>query len=104
MFAWVRLDGAGDMVACITNFSATPHSNYTIGLPKAGVWKEILNTDSEVYDGTGTFGNLGQVTAYDVGWGTFEAHASLALPAMGSVWLHYDASEEVETAVGGANA
>ncbi len=102
VFAWVRSDGAGDLVACVTNFSATPHANYTIGLPKAGVWKEILNTDAEVYDGTGTFGNLGQVTAYNVGFNGFDAHASIAIPAMGAVWLHYDATEDVETAVGGA--
>ncbi len=101
VFSWVRSDGKDDMVACITNFSASPYETYTIGLPKAGVWKEILNTDSSNYDGTNTYGNLGEVTAYQVPRNGFDASATIAVPAMGAVWLHYDPQSDVETSAGG---
>ncbi len=37
----------------VTNFTPEPRRAYTVGLPRAGVWREILNTDAEVYGGSG---------------------------------------------------
>lgn len=91
VFAWLRRDGQGEVVACLTNFSPNPHQAYRIGLPHPGVWTEILNTDAEEYDGTGQFGNYGRVVASEVPLDErFEASASVCLPPMGSVWLRYD--------------
>ena len=42
------------------------------------------------------------MTAYNVGFNGFDAHATIAIPAMGAVWLAFDPTDEVETAVGGA--
>ena len=39
-----------------------PHFDYRIGLPFAGEWDEVLNTDAEAYGGSGV-GNLGSVIA-----------------------------------------
>jgi 1,4-alpha-glucan branching enzyme len=101
VFSWVRSDDAGDLVACVVNFSAQPHASYAIGLPHAGVWTEILNTDSLVYDGTNTYGNMGQVTAYDVPLRGFDASATVAVPALGAIWLHWEPQQQVETSAGG---
>ena len=35
------------------NFSSEPRHDYRIGLPAEGAWQEILNTDADVYDGSG---------------------------------------------------
>jgi 1,4-alpha-glucan branching enzyme len=101
VFSWVRSDDAGDLVACVVNFSAQPHATYSIGLPQAGVWTEILNTDSTIYDGTNTYGNMGQVTAYDVPSRGFTASATVAVPALGAIWLHFEPEQHVETSAGG---
>ena len=85
--SWVRHDEAGNHIACITNFSPQPITDMSIGLPAAGVWEEILNTDSSVYDGSDEFGNLGQVTAREQAWGHFPAQANVTVPPLGSVWL-----------------
>ncbi len=37
------------MLACVCNFSAMPHHDYRIGLPSAGRWTEVLNTDAQTY-------------------------------------------------------
>ena len=63
LFSWLRRSEDGSTIACFTNFSPNPQTDYRVGLPEEGVWTEILNTDSLEYDGTGEFGNLGQVVA-----------------------------------------
>jgi len=65
------------------------------------VWTEILNTDSTIYDGTNTYGNMGQVTAYDVPSRGLAASATVAVPALGAIWLHYEPEQQVETSAGG---
>lgn len=97
VFAWVRTDGVGNKVACLFNFSAEPKNTYGIWLPQAGVWKEILNTDSPAYDGDGNFGNYGQVIAREGAspWGD-GAGATVCIPPLGAIWLKYDASATAE--------
>jgi 1,4-alpha-glucan branching enzyme len=90
VFSWLRYDGDGQMIACITNFSSEPRPDHQIGLPTEGVWKEILNTDAEVYDGTGLTGNLGQVVAHPVPSHGYEASASVTVPPLGAVWLRLE--------------
>ncbi len=92
--SWVRHDEAGNHIACITNFSPEPITDMSIGLPVAGGWEEILNTDSSVYDGSDEFGNLGQVTARDQAWGHFPAQANVTVPPLGSVWLRRRAAAD----------
>ena len=46
------------VLACIANFSGGPHDDYRVGLPFAGRWREVLNTDAELYGGSGV-GNFG---------------------------------------------
>jgi 1,4-alpha-glucan branching enzyme len=89
VFSFLRYDGDGQMIACLTNFSSEPRNDYRIGLPAAGVWKEILNSDSTVYDGTGQSGNLGQVVAVDVPSHGYVASARVTIPPLGAVWLSF---------------
>jgi 1,4-alpha-glucan branching enzyme len=76
-------------LACVVNFSAMPHSSYRIGLPRPGRWREVLNTDSEAYGGSG-MGNLGSVVATPEGWNGRPASATIVVPPLGAVWLTPD--------------
>jgi len=40
-------------VIAICNFTPSPHKEYTIGVPHEGVWKEIINSDSGKFGGSG---------------------------------------------------
>jgi len=91
-FSWVRHDSRGNHVACVINFSPEPHEDLRIGLPKPGVWTEILNTDAVTYDGSGQFGNLGRVIAREVPDGNSAASATVVVPPLGAVWFAYDAA------------
>jgi 1,4-alpha-glucan branching enzyme len=80
-------------VACIVNFAAIPYEDYRIGLPRAGRWHELINTDSTLYGGSGV-GNLGEVTAEDIPWHGLNASAALRVPPLGAVWLRYSSASE----------
>jgi 1,4-alpha-glucan branching enzyme len=96
IFSFLRYDGDGQMIACITNFSSEPRPDHRIGLPTEGIWKEILNSDADVYDGTGQIGNLGQVVAQAIPSHGYPASASITIPPLGAVWLRLEpiASED----------
>lgn len=86
-FSFVRHggEGAADLV-CVTNFSAIPHHDYRLGLPAAGEWEEVLNTDSSGYTGSGV-GNLGSVVAVPGEHVGQPAHADVVVPPLATVWL-----------------
>jgi 1,4-alpha-glucan branching enzyme len=98
VFSFLRYDGEGQMIACVSNFAAEPRSDYRIGLPAQGVWEEILNSDAEVYDGSGKFGNLGRVIAGAVPAHGYPASAAITVPPLGSVWLRFLAVPDEEQA------
>jgi 1,4-alpha-glucan branching enzyme len=74
------------VLACIANFSPTPHNNYRVGLPLAGRWREVLNTDATGYGGSG-MGNLGSVQAVNRPWHGRPASAEIVLPPLSVLWL-----------------
>jgi 1,4-alpha-glucan branching enzyme len=65
----------------ICNFTPVPRRNYKIGVPKAGYWKELLNSDAITYGGSGQ-GNLGGVEASPVSAYGFYHSVSLTLPPL----------------------
>jgi 1,4-alpha-glucan branching enzyme len=73
-------------LVCVTNFSPVPRHDYVIGLPSAGVWEEVLNTDAEAYGGSGV-GNLGSITATDAPSHGQPASAAITIPPLATVWF-----------------
>ena len=87
VFSFLRFGTDGSALACISNFAGTPHDGYRLGLPWAGTWTEVLNTDAPDYYGSGV-GNLGAVEASSEPWHGKPASTALRLPPLGTVWLH----------------
>ncbi|AAT89101.1 glycogen-branching enzyme [Leifsonia xyli subsp. xyli] len=86
VLAFLRKDGRGEPIAVILNFSGAPHTEYRVGLPFAGGWEELLNTDADVFGGSGV-GNFGGVTAVEEPWMGSPASAVLTLPPLGALFL-----------------
>ena len=57
-----------------------------MGLPAAGRWREVINTDAIVYGGSGV-GNLGGVDAVPEPWHSLQASALITVPPLGVLWL-----------------
>jgi 1,4-alpha-glucan branching enzyme len=87
VISFLRFDAEGNCgLVCIANFSPMPRENFRVGLPAAGYWREILNTDADGYGGTNT-GNLGGVTAEPDGWHGQHFSAPMTLPPLAVLWL-----------------
>ena len=46
-----KTDKPGETILAVCNFSAVPFSSYQVGVPFAGKYKEVFNTDREAYGG-----------------------------------------------------
>ena len=90
VFAWLRKGKEGaDPVMVICNFTPTPRENYRLGLPAPGRWREILNSDAEVYGGSG-MGNLGVVETEDIRSHDRPHSAAISLPPLATVWFRLE--------------
>lgn len=86
VIAFERRAGDGDCLVVVCNFTPVLRETYRVGLPRPGRWQERLNTDADVYDGSGQ-GNAGFVNAQDEPWHGQRWSASLRLPPLAVVVL-----------------
>ena len=89
IFAWARHSGDGQCVVVVTNFTPVPRDNYTVPLPRAGYWREMLNSDSEIYGGSGQ-GNLGGVTAGATSSQGKPASAQITVPPLATLYFLHE--------------
>ncbi len=89
VFTFLRRGNDGSVLACVSNFAAVPHERYRMGLPSAGTWREVLNTDAESYAGSGV-GNFGAVEATLEPWHGKPASATITVPPLATVWFAYE--------------
>ncbi len=86
MAAFLRHGPDGEVLACVANFSPVVREHHRIGLPVAGTWREVLNTDAAPYGGSGV-GNLGAVTADGRAAHGQPTSAELTLPPLAVCWF-----------------
>ena len=77
---------AGDVVVVALNLTPMPHERFRVGLPAAGAWREALNSDAEVYGGSGA-GNLGRVEADPTPWHDRSHSAEIVLPPLACLFF-----------------
>jgi 1,4-alpha-glucan branching enzyme len=70
------------VVAC--NFTPVPRRGYRVGVPKAGHWREVLNSNATIYGGTDE-GNYGGANGEPIASHGFEQSLLLNLPPLGMV-------------------
>ena len=87
IIAFMRIaPSSGRRIVCLCNFSPVVRESYRIGVPMGGTYREILNTDSEIYGGSNV-GNAGAVTAQNSRSHGFPFSLTLRLPPLGVIWL-----------------
>jgi 1,4-alpha-glucan branching enzyme len=86
VLSFLRRPRQGPPVLVVCNFTPVPRTNYVVGVPEGGYWREVLNSDATLYGGSG-MGNLGGVEAAPVAaQGRFHSLA-LTLPPLGVLFL-----------------
>jgi 1,4-alpha-glucan branching enzyme len=63
VLSWLRMDADGNPLAVVCNLTPQPRPSYRIGVPLAGVWQQIINTDDAVYGGSGQHSGAGPTEA-----------------------------------------
>lgn len=75
-----------DIILVICNFTPIVRENYRVGAPRGGSWREMLNSDAEIYGGSGK-GNAGRVTADPVPAQGRDFSLLLTLPPLGVLFF-----------------
>lgn len=85
--AFIRRSRTGDDgVIFVCNFTPVPRYNYRIGVPEEGFYTEMLNTDAEIYWGSG-MGNMGGVQSESQPWHNLPHSINLTLPPLSTLIL-----------------
>jgi 1,4-alpha-glucan branching enzyme len=99
-FQWIEVDNAaenviafrrlspstGKEVICVSNFSPVVRESHRLGLPRAGKYKQLLNTDHEKYCGGG-FGVVKSIKAEKVPAHGLDYSAEITLPPLATIWF-----------------
>ncbi|MEW6439726.1 MAG: 1,4-alpha-glucan branching protein GlgB [bacterium] len=75
-----------DLVLVVCNFTPVPRERYRVGVPRAGFWRELLNSDSDVYGGSNV-GNAGGVLTEPLESHGRPCSVVLELPPLGVLFL-----------------
>ena len=75
-----------EIILVVFNFTPTPRYNYQVGVPREGLWQEILNSDAEEYGGSG-HGNFGGIEAVPIEIHGRPYSLKLTLPPLGAVFF-----------------
>jgi 1,4-alpha-glucan branching enzyme len=84
--SWLRWARDGSCVVVALNFTPVPRHGYRIGVPEAGVYGEIFNSDSRHYGGS-DLGNGAGLLATEPAWMGRPASLELTLPPLAGVVL-----------------
>ena len=87
VYAWLRR-GERDILLAASNMTPECHLFYRIGVPESGRYRECLNSDAEVYGGSGQ-GNGGGVWSQAIPWDGQPHSVVVTLPPLATVlFLH----------------
>lgn len=87
--AFARFDERGRAVVAVVNFSPVAREGYRLGVPQAGRYIELLNSDAQEFGGSGV-GNPALLTADGAALHGCEQSVSLTVPPLSALYLVLD--------------
>ncbi len=89
VFAFLRKPrDAGAPMLVVSNMTPVPRSNYLVGVPLGGHWRERINSDAREFGGSG-WGNLGGIEASPVSAHGRPYSLCLSLPPLSTLMLEH---------------
>jgi 1,4-alpha-glucan branching enzyme len=89
VFSFVRYAANTAPILVVSNMTPVPRRGYRIGVPLAGLWREIFNSDSAYYGGSNV-GNEGCVATEPIAAHGHGQSAELILPPLATIFLRHD--------------
>ncbi|WP_157669728.1 1,4-alpha-glucan branching protein GlgB [Chitinibacter sp. GC72] len=88
IFSFIRKGEAEDeFIVVVSNFTPVPRHGYRLGVPRAGVYSEVLNSDSAYYGGSNT-GNL-QLPSEGIAAHGRADSVCMTIPPLATVYLRW---------------
>ncbi|NBD37433.1 MAG: 1,4-alpha-glucan branching protein GlgB [Verrucomicrobia bacterium] len=78
-----------ELFLVVGHYTPISRSGYAIGVPMAGYWKEVINTDAECYGGGGG-GNFGGLHTDAIAWDNHMNSLKLTLPGNSTLIFKYE--------------
>ena len=91
-----RESSSGSWLVVVANFTPESYSNYRIGVPKQGYYREILNTDGSLYGGS-NLGNLGGKFSDNWNIHEYEHSLDLCLPPLSVLVFRHDPKKQLQS-------
>lgn len=91
IIAFRRMDRKGKELICLCNFAPVSRTEYRIGVPAAGIYQEVFNTDDQKFGGTGT-GNSERIITDEVPMHGHPQSIALTVPPMAAIFLEQQPS------------
>ena len=82
---------ADAMTVVVCNFTPTVHHGLRLGVPRAGTYRECLNTDAAAYGGSNVGTPLGVASAQAVAWHGHAQSIVVDLPPLATVFFEWKA-------------
>lgn len=86
VYSFIRYDQHRNAVIVVCNFTPQTHENFRLGVPKAGKYREIINTDRTLYAGSGVVNNLPLVSNQGH-WQGQEHSIEIVVPPLSTLML-----------------
>ena len=106
-FTWIECDDAESSVVSfirrsqdkelyfICNFTPETYEDFRIGVPFAGTYKEVFNSDAEKYGGSGVVNKKAAVSE-KIPWNHYQNSIHVKVPPLGMVVLERKVTEEAK--------
>ena len=90
VLSYLRRGDSGELVVVLLNLTPVPRHDYRIGVPEAGRYHEIFNSDSFHYGGSNTGNGPAPLVAEPLAWMDRAQSLSLTLPPLGAIMLTHE--------------
>jgi 1,4-alpha-glucan branching enzyme len=91
VLALMRRSATNDLTIAVVNFTPVPRPTHRVGVPVAGRYRELLNSDADIYGGS-NLGNAGEVETKDEPAHGHPYSLTLVVPPLGFVLLKPNSS------------
>ena len=89
IFSFLRKDKQGNQLLCVCNFTPETYEGYRIGMPKAGVFTQLFNSDEERYGGSGKQGLTAPARTESIPWDKHRYSLCLGIPPLSCVYYRF---------------
>jgi 1,4-alpha-glucan branching enzyme len=90
VFAYVRFADDAAPLLVVVNMTPVVRSTYSLGVPRAGQWREIFNTDASIYGGSNVGNSAGAIHSQPGALHGHEQHIEITLPPLATLIFKFE--------------